>query len=101
MKGGLARILAGRGDRLRLWAIATGKLLVEGNREQPADLVECLAFSPAGKKIVSPGKDNILLLWNAATGQQLWSQSSGPISALAFDPDRKTLAALDDHGISL
>jgi RNA polymerase sigma factor (sigma-70 family) len=100
------RILASGGDRFRLWDLATGKLRAEGQREQPANTVECLAFSPDGKRVASSGSDNKLRLWDTATGQEQWAQNSsvpevGPISALAFDPDGKTIAALDAHGISL
>ncbi|HEV3238705.1 MAG TPA: sigma-70 family RNA polymerase sigma factor, partial [Gemmataceae bacterium] len=101
------RLLAGRGGSdggLRLWEIATGKLLAEGKGE-PADLV-CLAFSPNGKMVASASADNKLRLWDVASGEIQWVESSsipgpGRISAVAFDAESKSLAALDEHGLSL
>jgi RNA polymerase sigma factor (sigma-70 family) len=97
------RILAGGGKGLRLWDLATGKLLVEGKGERD-EVIECLAFSPDGKKIASAGTTSPLRLWDAATGRPQWVESSavkGRISALAFDRESKTLAAFDEHGLSL
>jgi RNA polymerase sigma factor (sigma-70 family) len=98
------KVLATRGEpggRLRLWDLATGKLLVEGDGET-ADLV-CLAFSPDGKMVASAGTDNKLRLWDVATGGAQWVAASptGRTFAIAFLPDGKTLAVLDEHGMSL
>src|SRR5262249_27174570 len=44
-----------------------------------------------------------LRLWDATSGRELWARPSatGCVSAIAFGPDGKTLAAVEDRAISL
>jgi WD40 repeat protein/tryptophan-rich sensory protein len=52
--------------------------------------VNAVAFSPADRRLIaSAGHDRSVKLWNARTGQELWSRTehTGPIFSLAFSPD--------------
>jgi WD40 repeat protein len=76
-------------DKLRLWDVASGKLLHELGSHYPT--VDSIAFSPDGKVIASSGSRGPLYLWDSATGKELcrlWAYAE----AIAFAPDGKTLA---------
>ncbi|WP_438037786.1 WD40 repeat domain-containing protein [Sorangium sp. So ce128] len=51
--------------------------------------VNCLAFSPDGRQIVSGGEDRVLLVWDVATGQvvQRLEGHGGWVRGCAFLPD--------------
>jgi WD40 repeat protein len=100
------KLLASVGDDavVQLWDTATGKpgLKLAGAK----DWLRAVAFSPDGKSVAAAGHDGRLRLWETATGKPLLDVSVTPpppantpataapvISALAFSPDSKTLAA--------
>jgi WD40 repeat protein len=62
-----------------------------------------VAFSPDGQLIASGGDDNSALLWSADTGQAYFSfRANGPVVALAFNSDGRTLiVSAVDGGIYL
>ena len=63
-------MLSGSGDKtLKLWDAATGALLrtFEGH----SDVVNSVAFSPDGTRVLSGSEDKTLKLWDAATGALL------------------------------
>jgi len=67
------------------------------------DSVRTLAFSPDGQTLASGSYDNTILLWEAATGQQIGQPIIDHLSvnAVAFSPDGKVLASGGDDGLRL
>jgi WD40 repeat protein/serine/threonine protein kinase len=59
-----------------------------------SDVAE-VAFTPDGKWVVSAGKDAVIRLWNATTGEQLRTLQGheGRIDGLAISPDGSSIAS--------
>ncbi len=94
---------------IRLWNMLTGEkeLTLQGHAEH----IKSIAFSPDGTRIATAEilteEENIIRLWSAKTGENiktianLVDPQSGrrlPVYAVAFTPDGKTLASIDDSG---
>jgi WD40 repeat protein len=75
----------------RLWNLndrAEIRRLETGGRGDVFQLV----LSPNGRRLFSGGLDQLLVMWDATTGETLWrfEELSGGISSLAFSPDGRT-----------
>jgi WD40 repeat protein len=94
-----ARLLSASEDgTLKLWDVATGRLLqtFEGHSGRAV----ALAFSPDGARVmVSDGSS--LKLWNTATGQHLRTFEDLPISvsSAVFSPDGKGILVGCSNGV--
>ena len=61
--------------------------------------VECAAFSPDGRRIVTASNDKTARIWDAETGQQIMvlSGHSDVVEKVAFSPDgRRIVTSSDD-----
>jgi WD40 repeat protein len=78
-----------------LWDVRTAKRL----RKIPASLgyPGSLAFSPDGKRLVTGGHDSPVCVWDAGTGELVWSTEHFPAAkhdlarCVGFSPDGKTI----------
>jgi len=88
----------------RVWEAATGKEIARmthgntvGNMFYLCCTVETVAFSPDGKQIASGGIDQIVHVWEAATGNEMFRMKhAGGILIVTFSPDGKYLASGSD-----
>ncbi|GHO59850.1 serine/threonine-protein kinase [Ktedonobacter robiniae] len=56
--------------------------------------VVSVAWSPKGSHLISGGDDNTVRLWEAATGNTLWSQDvQGRVTDVAWSPDSRYIAS--------
>jgi WD40 repeat protein len=94
------RLATSQGPIISLWDLSTEQTepvkLLTGH----TDDVLALAFSPDGRTLVSSGKDNFILFWDVATGQQtgVAIRTLSNVQTLQFSPDGATLAAGGDSG---
>ncbi len=77
---------------IRLWDVATGRLLWQAKGHQ--SWVGFLAFSPDGRTLASGGMEGDVRLWEAATGKERWcfEKHRAPVLKGAFTRDGKLLA---------
>ena len=87
---GLIRLWNTEGVPLRLWYARTGEHLE--NFIYHVDYVWTVVFSPGGEHLASGGNDSRLRLWEANTGNHIFTLKGGG-DAVAFSPDGKLIAS--------
>jgi len=72
-------------SELRLWDVATGKLVGQLQHQEP----HCVVFSPDCSLIITGGEDNIARLWDVKTLRCIteFHQFQGTVQDAAFSPD--------------
>ncbi len=84
----------GKDGLLIVWDVQTGEKVhvIEVHTTLPDDI----AFSPDGTVIATAGDwtSSVLRVWDATSGEQLWSKSPGGNLHIAFTPDSSTLIVL-------
>src|SRR5207249_1672380 len=58
-------------------------------------MVLCVAYSPTGEYLASASQDGVIKVWDAHTGQPLWTfrASEKMVFSVAFSPDGQRLAS--------
>ncbi|MGW5351394.1 WD40 repeat domain-containing serine/threonine protein kinase [Streptomyces sp. NPDC004031] len=93
------RTVAGAGQGVRLWDIATGELRreVSGWHGKRLTNMSAVAFSPDGGLLAATRADKLIRLWNTHTGEpERDLRHGGPLTtlrAVAFSPDGRLLAS--------
>jgi RNA polymerase sigma factor (sigma-70 family) len=63
--------------------------------------VHCIAYSPDGKLLASGGEDQVVCIWEAATGKELRRVHADWPARLAFSPNGKMLASSGQQTIHI
>src|SRR5579871_4093041 len=87
---------------VRLWSAESGWKSLTGSLGWTSPDQVSLAFNRDGTRLAGPGKDDTLLIWNTATGQEVarlyYYQAAlvkdVAIRAVAYSPDEKEIFAL-------
>jgi WD40 repeat protein len=64
------------------------------------DAVNCVRFSPDGRRLAAASRDGTVKLWDGASGSllKIFRTRQGEVFAAAFDPAGKTLASAGADG---
>ncbi len=84
------------GYKVMLWRVADGALLWENEHESE---VECVVFSPDGKRIATGGEDYFVRIWEVETGKELaqWEHDSG-LDGITWSHDGQLIATGSEAG---
>jgi WD40 repeat protein len=80
---------------IQLWNTRTGQKLHTLRRHD--NLINSVAFSPDGKRLVSAGDDSRMCLWDVQSGQKLFDKAI-PCDSVTFSPTGSNLTALGTDG---
>jgi WD40 repeat protein/tRNA A-37 threonylcarbamoyl transferase component Bud32 len=72
--------------------------------ERHSGLIESVAFSPDGRRLLIGGRDQTVRVWDVTTGEELHRLNGhgGWVSSVAFSPDgRRALSGSDDKSLRL
>lgn len=78
---------------LRIWDAETGNL--EHALKGHTGSVDCIAFSPDGRRIASGSWDNTVKVWDVALGKEIltFNEHRDMVTCVAFTPDGKRIAS--------
>ncbi len=90
------RLATGGDNGIAIWDVASGRQLIHFG----SGVIDDVAFSPDGRRIVSGHMNNAVTVWDAATGQPLAQMSGHTKRALsvAFSPDGRVVASGSEDG---
>ncbi|MBX9693047.1 MAG: hypothetical protein K2Z81_11730 [Cyanobacteria bacterium] len=102
------KILAGCAEnKICLWDTDSGKKTMTFS--DTPEKISSVAFSPDGKLLVSSSNDNVINLWDVATGKKVLSitggatagGAAGGILSFAFTPDGTKIAVIEGNAVVL
>ncbi|PZQ64651.1 MAG: hypothetical protein DI570_04725 [Phenylobacterium zucineum] len=91
-----SRLAVGGDDGITIWDVASGRRLTRFG----SGVIDDVAFSPDGQRLVSGHMNRSVIVWDVASGQMLAQMSGHAKRALsvAFSPDGKVVASGSEDG---
>jgi WD40 repeat protein len=91
-------LAAAQGPLVRVWDLRTGKLRFNITYPEAINgfgFRSAVAISPDSRRLATGGNDQLVKVWDAATGAQLRTLrgAQAPVSAIAYSPDGRYIAA--------
>lgn len=84
------------GYKVMLWNTTDGSLVWENAHESE---VECVVFSPDGKRIATGGEDFMVRIWEVSSGKQLASwEHDGGLDGITWSHDGSIIASGSEAG---